>query len=70
VSTAQARPGGGHGTMQHIGPGRPMAWRWLVGWVLTIVEVSAAALLVADLLVVGVSVLGPPGRWRAAKTRA
>jgi tripartite ATP-independent transporter DctM subunit len=58
VSTAQARPGGGHGTMQHIGPGRPMAWRWLVGWVLTIVEVSAAALLVADLLVVGVSVLG------------
>jgi tripartite ATP-independent transporter DctM subunit len=35
-----------------------MAWRWLVVWTLTVVEVCAALLLVADLFVVGLSVLG------------
>ena len=56
MATAQARHGAG--PVQRAGPGRPMAWQHLVRWVLTLVEASAAVLLVADLLVVGVAVLG------------
>jgi tripartite ATP-independent transporter DctM subunit len=58
VPTVQARHGSGPNAADWIGTARPKVWRHFLRWLLIAVEASAAFLLVADLLVVGASVLG------------